>query len=185
VNRVARERQAEEALGCDLLPGERIANGSLVTSGLSRWGSAALLAVWLVLAAAGLEGLLGPLQAGPVTALASLSSLGLGVWVLYRPMYAAVTDRRLICCRLSRLRGTPRRPALTVPLADLRVVNYRSGKYRTSVWCECPGRRPMLLHAGREEFAGVDRALARAGAYAKLDPPYPPARNLPKAAHRH
>ena len=185
MNRVARERQAEEALGCDLLPGERIANGSLVTSGLSRRGSAALLAVWLVLAAAGLEGLLGPLQAGPVTALASLSSLGLGVWFLYRPMYAAVTDRRLICFRLSRLRGTPRRPALTVPLADLRVVNYRSGKYGTSVWCECPGRRPMLLHAGREEFAGVDRALARAGAYAKLDPPYLPARNLPKAAHRH
>ena len=109
MNRVARERQAEEALGCDLQPGERIADGSLVTSGLSRRGSAALLAVWLVLAAAGLEGLLGPLQAGPVTALASL---GLGVWFLCRPMYAAVTDRRLICCRLSRLRGIPRRPSL-------------------------------------------------------------------------
>jgi hypothetical protein len=185
VNRVTRKRQAEEALGRDLQPGERIADSSLVTSGLSRRGSAALLAVYLVLAGTGLEGLLGPLQAGPVTALASLSSLGLGVWFLWRPMYAAVTDRRLICCRLSRLRGTPRRPALTVPLADLRIVNYRSGKYGTSVRCEIPGRRPVLLHAGREEFAGVDRALARVGAFAKLDPPYPPARNLPKAASGH
>jgi hypothetical protein len=72
-----------------------------------------------------------------------------------------------------------------VPLADLRIVSYRSGKYATSVLCQFPGRRPLLLHAGREEFAGVDRALARAGAYAKLDPPYLPAGNLPKAAQRH
>lgn len=187
MNRVARERQAEEALGRDLQPGERIADGSLVTSGLSRRGSAALLAVWLVLAAAGLEGLLGPLQAGPVTALASLSSLGLGVWFLYRPMYAAVTDRRLICCRLSRLRGTPRRPALTVPLADLRIVNYRSGKYGTSIRCEIPGRKPMLLNvsrAGRKDFAEVDMVLARSGAFAKLDPKYPSAESFAKAACR-
>jgi hypothetical protein len=89
-------------------------------------------------------------------------------------MYAAVTDRRLICYPLSRLRGTALRPSLTVPLADLCIVGYRSGKYSgTSVCCEVPGRRPLLLHAGREEFAGVDRLLARAGAYAKLDLPYP------------
>ena len=185
MNRVARKRQAEEALGRELQPGERIAAGSLVTCRLSRWGLAALLGVSLVQVAAGLESLIGPLQAGPVAALASLSSLGLGVWFLCRPMYAAVTDRRLICCRLSRLRGTPRRPALTVPLGDLRIVNYRSGKYGTWIWCEFPGRRPVLLHSGREELAGVDRALAHAGAYAKLDPPYPPAGNLPTAASRH
>jgi hypothetical protein len=185
VNRMARKRQAEEALGRDLQPGERITARSLVTSGLSRRDSAALAAVWVVLAAAGIEGLLGPLQAGPVTALASLASLGLGFWFLWHPMYAAVTDRRLICCPLSRLRGTARRPALTVPLADLRIVSYLSGKYATSVLCQFPGRRPLVLHAGREEFAGVDTALARAGAFAKLDPPYPLAGNLPEAAHRH
>jgi len=181
VNRMARKWQAEEALRRDLQPGERIAAGSLVASGLSRRGLAALLAVCLVEVGAGLESLLGPLQAGPVTALASLSFLGLA-WFLWRPMYAVVTDRRLICCRLSRLRGTPRRPALTVPLADLRIVSYRSGKYATSVWCELPGRKPVRLSAGREEFAGVDTVLARSGAYAKLDPRYPPAGNLPRAA---
>jgi hypothetical protein len=108
---MARKRQAEEALGRGLQPGERITAGSLMTSGLSRRDSAALAALWVVLAAAGIEGLLGPLQAGPVTALASLASLaslGLSVWFLWHPMYAAVTDRRLICCPLSRLRGTAR-----------------------------------------------------------------------------
>jgi hypothetical protein len=184
VNRVARKWQAQEALGRDLQPGERIAVGSLVTSRPSRRGFGVLFALSLVEVAAGLEGLLGPLQAGPVTVLASLSSVGLGV-LLWHPMYVAVTDRRLICCQLSRLRGTPRRSMLTVPLADLRIVNYRSGKYATSVWCEFPGRKPVLLQAGRAEFDEVDRALARAGAYSKLDPPYPPAGNLPKAACRH
>jgi hypothetical protein len=81
VNRVARKWQAEEALGRDLRPGERIVTGSLVASGLSRRGFAALLAVSLVGVAAGLESLLGPLQAYPVTALASLSSVGLSVFL--------------------------------------------------------------------------------------------------------
>jgi hypothetical protein len=181
---VARKRQAEEALGRDFQPGERITASSLVTSGLSGRGLAAVLAVCLVQVATSLEILLGPLQPGPFTALAflaSLASVGLCFWFLCRPVYAATTDRRLICCRLSRLRGTPRRPALTVPLADLRIVSYRSGKYATSVLCEFPGRKPVRLQAGREEFAGLDRALAHAGAYAKLDPPYPPAWNLPQA----
>jgi len=174
VNGMARKWQGEEALRRDLQPGERLTAGSLVTSGPSRRVSAALAMVWLVLAGAGVEGLVGPIEAGPVVALAILPSLGLGVWFLWRPMYAAVTDRRLICYPLSRLRGTARRPALTVSLADLRIVGYQSGKYSgTSVRCEVPGRRPLLLHARREEFAGVDRVLAHAGAYAKLDPPYP------------
>jgi hypothetical protein len=43
VNGMARKRQAEEALGRDLQPGEHITAGSLVTSGLSRRDSAALL----------------------------------------------------------------------------------------------------------------------------------------------
>jgi hypothetical protein len=45
VNRMARKRQAAEALGRDLQPGEHITAGSLVTSGLSRRDSAALAAL--------------------------------------------------------------------------------------------------------------------------------------------
>ena len=95
-----------------------------------------------------------------------------------------MTDKRLICCPLSRIGGTARRSALTVPLADLRIVSYKSGRYYgTSVCCEIPGRRPLLLlRAGREEFAAVDEVLARAGAYAKMDPSYPQAGDSPVEA---
>jgi len=126
VKRVALNRRAEEALSRDLQPGERIAVGSAVASNPSRWGAAVLLPLALALTAAGLANLLGlsgPLPAGPFIALTPV--LGLGIQFLPRPMYVAVTDRRLICCRLSRLRGTLGRPAFAAPLADLRVVNYR------------------------------------------------------------
>jgi hypothetical protein len=184
---VALKRRAEEALRHDLQPGERIAVGSAVTSDPSRWGAAALLVAALVLTAAGLANLVGPLPAGPVIALA-LPIVGLGIQVLPRPMYVAVTGRRLICYRLSRLRSTPGRPAFAVPLAELRIVSYRSGKYGTSIRCEIPGRKPMMLHvgrAGRKDFAEVDMVLARSGAFAKLDPPYPSAESFADAAYRH
>jgi hypothetical protein len=177
VNRVTLNRRAEEALRHDLQPGERIAAGSAVASDPSRWGAAALLPVALALTVAGLAnllGLLGPLPAGPFIALAPV--LGLGIQFLPRPMYVAVTDRRLICCRLSRLRVTLGRPVFAVPLAELRVVNYRSSRYGTSIRCEIPGRKPMLLHvsrARRRNFAELEMMLARSGAFAKLDPPYP------------
>jgi hypothetical protein len=186
VNRVALKRRAEETLRHDLQPGERIAAGSAVTSDPSRWGAAALLVAALALTAAGLASLLGRLPADPVSALA-LPVLGLGIQFLPRPMYIAVTDRQLICYRLSRLRTTLGRPAFAVPFADLRIVNYRSGKYGTSIRCEIPGRKPMLLNvsrAGRKDFAEVDMVLARSGAFAKLDPKYPSAESFAKAACR-
>jgi hypothetical protein len=186
VNRVALRRRAEEALRDGLQPGERIAAGAAVTSDPSRWGAAALLVAALTVTAAGLASLLGPLPAGPVSALA-LPVLGLGIQFLPRPMYIAVTDRQLICCRLSRLRTTPGRQAFAGPLADLRIASYRSGKYGTSIRCEIPGRKPILLQvgrAGRKDFAEVDMVLALSGAFAKLDPPYPSAESFAKAEKR-
>lgn len=180
MNRVALKRRAEEALRDGLQPGERIAAGSAVTSGPSRWGTAALLTAALAVTAASLADLLGPLPAGPADALA-LPVLALGIRFLPRPMYIAVTGRHLTGRRLSRLRATPRRPAFAVPLADLRVVSYRSGRYGTSIRCEMPGRKPMLLHVGRawrKDFAQVDMVLARSGAFAKLDPRYPSAKSF-------
>jgi hypothetical protein len=55
-------------------------------------------------------------------------------------------------------------------------VNYRSGRYRSLVRCEIPGHKRIRLaagRAGRKDFAGVDMALARAGAFTTLDPPFP------------
>lgn len=187
VNKVVLRQQAEDRLRHDLQPGERIAAGSAVTSDPSRWGVGVMLVVALALIAAGLLSLLGPLPASPVVGLAPLV-LGLGAQFLPRPMYLVVTDRRLICSRVSRLRGTPGRTAFDVPLADLRILSYRSGKYGASLRCEIPGRKPILLHwgwAGRKDFTEVEKVLARSGAFAKLDPSYPSAEDFPTAAYRH
>jgi hypothetical protein len=186
MNRALLKRQAVEAVGHDLQPGERIVAGSAVTSDPSRWGVAVLLTLAVVLTGAGLVSLLGPLNAGPVIAIV-LPVLGLGIQFLPRPMYVAVTDRRLIFSRVSRLRGTPRRRAFAVPLADLRILSCRSGNYGASIRCEIPGRKPILLHVGRarrKDFAEVEMVLTRSGAFAKLDPPYPSAENLSTAACR-
>jgi hypothetical protein len=184
---VARKRQAEEALGRDFQPGERITASSLVTSGLSGRGLAAVLAVCLVQVATSLEILLGPLQPGPFTALAflaSLASVGLCFWFLCRPVYAATTDRRLICCRLSRLRGTPRRPALTVPLADLRIVSYRSGKYATSVLCEFPAASPCGCRPAARSSPGWTGPW-RTRAHTRSWTPLTPRPELATGAYKH
>lgn len=157
-----------------------------MTSDSSRQGAAVLLVVALALIAAGLASLLSHLPATPVVALLG-TFLGLGVQFLPRPMYLVVTDRRLICSRVSRLRGTPPRRAFAVPLADLRILDYRPGKYGASLRCEIPDRKPILLRwgrAGRKDFAEVEKVLARSGAFAKLDPPYPWPENSSTAAYR-
>jgi hypothetical protein len=181
VNRAAVKRRAEEALRRELQPGEHVVAGAAGTCDPSRWGTAALLAAALALAAAGLVSFAGPqpgLLSGPLPGGLALPLLILGIHFLPRSMYVAVTDRRLICCRLSRLGSTPRQLAFAVPLADLRIVNYRSGKRESSVRCEIPGHKRIRLavgRAGRNDFAGVDMALARLGAFTKLDPPFPSA----------
>jgi hypothetical protein len=165
VNKVVLRQQAEDGLRHDLQPGERIAAGSAVTSDPSRWGAAVLPVVALALIAASLASLLGPWPASPVVALA-LPVLGLGVQFLPRPMYLVVTDRRLIGCRVSRLRGTPGRRAFAVPLADLRILSYRSGKNGASLRCGIPGRKPILLHWGRAQ--GLRRGRESAGALRRV-----------------
>ena len=175
MNRALLKRRAAEALRHDLQPGERIVADSAVTSDPSRWAAAVLLTVAVALTAAGLVSLLSPPAAGPVFAI-GLPVLGLGIQFLPRPMYVAVTDRRLICIRVSRLRSTPRRGAFAMPLADIRILNSRSSNHGASIQCEIPGGKPILLHvgrAGRKEFAEVETVLARSGAFAKLEPPYP------------
>jgi hypothetical protein len=107
----------------------------------------------------------------------ALPALGLGVQFLPRPMYVVVTDRRLICSRVSRFRRRPRGSVIAVPLPDLRIVEHRHGKFGASIRCEIPGRKPIVLHwsrARRADFARVEMILAHSGAFAKLDPPYPP-----------
>ena len=177
MNRAVLQRRAAEALRHDLQPGECVAAGSVVKSDPSAWGLAVLLTLAVALTAAGLISLLDRLPTDPVIAML-VPVLGLAIQFLPRPMYVMVTNRRLICIQMSRLRSTPRRPAFAAPFADVRILNYRSGNYGTSIRCQVPGRKPVLLHVGRarrKDFAEVVKVLARSGAFAKLDPPYPSA----------
>jgi hypothetical protein len=159
----------------DLLPGEQIVVGSMVTSDASRWSAAVVGAFSLGLVAIGLLTLLGPVSPGPLMA-AALPAVGLGFRFLPRPMYVVVTNQRLICNRMSRFRGRPRRPSVAVPLADLRILNYRHGKFGASIRYEIRHGKPVVVHwsrARRADFARVEMVLACSGAFAKSDPPYP------------
>jgi hypothetical protein len=94
VNRAAVKRRAEEALRRELQPGEYVVAGAAETSDPSRWGTAALLAAALTLAAASLVSFAGPqpgLLSGPLTGGLALPLLILGIQFLPRPMYVAVT----------------------------------------------------------------------------------------------
>jgi hypothetical protein len=175
----AAKRRQQEALSHELQAGEHVTASAAAMSDPSRLAAAVVLAAAFALTAAGLASLLGPwLRPIPGSAVigVALPVLGLGIAFLSRPVYVAVTNRRLICWRLSRARGTSRQPALAAPLADLRIVSYRAGRHGTSIRCEIPGHRPIRLdmrRAGCADFAEVDAALARSGAFTRLDPPYP------------
>jgi hypothetical protein len=179
VGRTNVSRQAEEVLRHELQPGEHVASSAEVTSDPSRWGVAALLALSIALTAVGLVSLFGPLPGTPAGGLAGPLLL-LGILLLPRPMLVVVTSQRLVCLRLSRFRRTPPQLAFAVPLEQVRIVKYRPGKYASSIQCEISGHKRIRLNvtrAGRKDFAKVEEALARSGAFATLDPPWPAAAN--------
>jgi hypothetical protein len=141
---------------------------------------AAFLALAIAVTAVGLVSLFGPLP-GPSAGGIPAPLLVVGILFLRRPMFVVVTNKRLICLRLSRFRRAPQQLAFAVPLAEVRIVKYRPGKYASSIQCEIPGhKRPRLNvgRAGRKDLDKVEEALSRAGAFAKLDPPWPAAANF-------
>jgi hypothetical protein len=179
VGRTAVSRQAEEVLRHELQTGEHVAGSAEVTSDPSRWAAAAFLALAIAVTAVGLVSLFGLLPGPPAGGFAA-PLLPLGILFLPRPMFVVVTNQRLIGLRLSRFRRAPRQLAFAVPLAEVRIVKYRPGKYASSIQCEIPGHKRTRLNfgrAGRKDLDKVEEALARAGAFAKLDPPWPAAAN--------
>jgi hypothetical protein len=165
-------------LQAELEPGEHIVADMAATSDPSLW-YLALLPVALAMVAAGLADLFGsqpvPRADRALSALAALI-LGLAIQFAGRPVYVAVTDRRLVCRRMSRVRRGPEHAIFEVSLADLRVASYRFGKYQSFIRCQGPGHQRIRLavsRAGRGDFANFNVMLARSGAFASLDPPYP------------
>lgn len=168
---------AEEVLWHELQPGEHIVSSVAVTSNPSRWVTAVFLALAAGQLVVGLIIIFGPgTDAGTAGLLSPL--LPLGVVFLRRPVLLAVTSQRLICLRLSRLRRVPGRLDFAVPLMEVRVVKYRPGKYAAAIQFETPGRKRTWLNvglSGRKNFTTIEATLTRAGAFTKLDPPWPSA----------
>lgn len=148
-----------------------------VTSNPSRWASVAFLALAAGQVVVGLMIIFGPWSdAGAAGLLTPL--LPLGIVFLPRPMLLAVTNQRLICLRLSRLRRVPRRLDFAVPLTEVRVVRYRPGKYAAAIQCETPDHKRTWLNvgrSGRKDFTKIEETLTRGGAFTRLDPPWPSA----------
>jgi hypothetical protein len=179
VGRTAVSRQAEEALRHELQPGEHVASSAEVTSDPSRWAVAAFGALAVAQVVVGLVSLFGPLPGLPAGGIPA-PLLVVGILFFRRPMFVVVTSQRLICLWLSQFRRAPRQLAFAVPLAEVRIVKYHPGKYASSIQCEIPGHKRVRLNvgrAGRKDLDKVEEALSRAGAFAKLDPPWPAAAN--------
>jgi hypothetical protein len=169
--------RAGEALGGELQAGEHVAGSAVMMSDPSGWAVVVFVAPVVALLAAGLASFTGA-GYGPVAAGLGACLLGLGIEFLPRPMVVAVTSQRLLCWRWSRLRRAPRRLVFAVPLAELRIVRYRPGRYASSIQCELSGSNRIRLAAAgarRKDFAKVEEVLARSGAFAQLDPPWPTA----------
>jgi hypothetical protein len=175
VSRADISRQAEELLYRELQPGEHVAGGAEVTANPSRWGLAVLVALTIALMGLGLACLFGSLTYPPAGGFAATSLPVVGL-LLRRRMLVVVTSQRLICLRRSRSGREPRPLVFAAALAEVRVAAYRPRTHSSSIQFEIPGHKRIWLEtgrAGRKDFALVEEALARAGALARLDPPWP------------
>lgn len=120
-----------------MVPGERIVTGVRAVAGPPPAG---LLAVGLAFGLADIaywinllvHGMGSPIPPGLVTPVL------LGLNYLNRPVFLAVTDRQVICFRLSAYGGKPARFLFAAPLPDVRITRYRRGRWRASLHCRAP-----------------------------------------------
>ncbi len=145
-----------------MVPGERMVAGVRAESGPP---PPAVLAACLVLGIAGItygtyelvHGDGAPYPAG----LAGPVALALNR--LNRPVFLAVTDRQVICFRLSAYDRSSVRLLFAVPLSRARITRYRQGRWRASLRCEAPegGRsRKRQLTVPRAWQPDLDALLA-------------------------
>jgi hypothetical protein len=172
-----------------MAPGEPIVAAVPAATGPPLWQLGlplvplALASIWL-----GLLQLLGNSGTAQLALPASLL-LAAGVILvpnLSRPVFLAVTDRQLICVRLSRVTSAPVGLIFAVPLAAAGTTSYRPGRWSSSLRCRWPGRRGRgrrltIAPRWQPELEAVVAALRAAGGYAGLPLAVSPA-NSAKAA---
>ncbi len=151
-----------------MVPEERIVAGVRAETGPP---PTAVLAACLVLAIASMtyggyelaHGAGVPIPIG----LAGPALIALG-W-LNRPVFLAVTDRQVICLRLSAYNRSSVRLLFAVPLSRARITRYRQGRWRASLRCEAPeggrSRKRQLTVPGvwQPDLEALIGALTTAG----------------------
>ena len=163
-----------------MMPGERIVAGVRAEAApfqlpvlAIRLAALVLALAWTVLATIHLIGLLSSQQAPgpspfiPFLALPAALATQLSTW-LPRPVFIAVTDRQVICYRLSYFDQQPSRFLFAVPLAGARITRYRQGRWFASLRCEAPeggkvSRRRLTVHrVWQPDLDALLAALTRA-----------------------
>jgi hypothetical protein len=133
------------------------------------------------------EALQGMLEPGEQVAAASLAESGPSVYLalvsawlrllLNRPYYMAVTDRRVMFVRLSKMTYKPKRLEWSDPRAAVAIVENSPG----SMWSHMRYRRPdgsqMRLNyyrTWRDDMAGVIQALGTGAQFPQVQPQVAP-----------
>jgi hypothetical protein len=172
VRRTTIKREVGPALGKVIEPGDQIVAGTWAMAGPGLWLDMLGILPFFAAGVAGITAGASPGVWGFLSALLSLISV-----FGRRPVFVAVTERQLICYRLSRMTNDPDRLLFRAPLLAVRVTcPGGSGPRRTSIRYDGPGAgerglRLSVTGSWRRDLDEVLAALhARGASVAGLPP---------------
>jgi hypothetical protein len=160
VRRNTIKRKIGPALCKVMEPGDQIIAGTWAMAGPGPWLDMLGVVPFIAFAAAGFTtgASPSPLWGGVTPSLVPLVSLA-----RRRPVFVAVTERQLICYRLSRMTNEPVRLMFCAPLLAVRVTSLgRSAPRSTSIRYDGPGaeRRSLRLNVTGRWRQDLDEVLA-------------------------
>ena len=159
VRRNTIKREVGPALYKVMEPGDQIIAGTWAMAGPTPWLDTLVAVPFIAFSVAGFTTGASPSPLWGVTP--SLVPLVLLVW--RRPVFVAVTERQLICYRLSRMTNEPVRLMFCAPLLAVRVTSLgRSGPRSTSIRYDGPGaeKRSLRLNVIGRWRQDLDEVLA-------------------------
>ena len=158
VRRNTVKRTVGPALYRVMEPGDRILAGTWAVAGPAPWLDMLIAVPALAFV---LTGITTGATVGPVGELVNLAPLVLLFW--RRPVFVAVTQRQLICYRLSRMNNAPVRLLFCAPLLSTRVTYLgRSWPRWRSIRYDGPGAegRSLRLNVSGRWRQDLDEVLA-------------------------
>jgi hypothetical protein len=162
VRRKTIKRTVGPALYQVMEPGDQIIAGTFASAGLGPWLDMAGFATSTVLLAVGFPGT-APGTSPEFLWYLAPNLLPLVMVFMRKPVFVAVTQRQLICYRLSRMDNEPARPLFCAPLLAVRVTSLgRSMPGWRSVRYDGPGAegRSLRLNVHGRWRRDLDEVLA-------------------------